>query len=245
MEVLGIDIGGSGIKGAPVDLDTGAFVKERLRIPTPDPSVPDEVAKVVSEITANFAWTGPVGITFPGVVIDGVTHTAANVDSAWIGLPARDLLAKATALPVTLLNDADAAGVAEMTFGAGRGKPGVVLTLTFGTGIGSALFVDGVLVPNTEFGHVKLHHKDAETRASDHAREAEDLGWHKWAERVEDYLQHMEALLSPSLIIIGGGVSKKADKFLPLLHDIRCPVVAAELHNDAGIVGAAMSAAKA
>ena len=244
MDVLGIDIGGSGIKGAPVNLDTGAFVQERLRIPTPDPSVPDEVAKVVGEITTHFGWTGPVGITYPGVVIDGVTHTAANVDPAWVGLPARDLLAETTGLPVTLLNDADAAGVAEMALGAGRGKSGVVLMLTFGTGIGSALFMDGHLVPNTEFGHVKLHHKDAEVRASDHARESEDLGWHKWAERVEEYLVHMDGLLSPSLIIIGGGVSKKADKFVPLLTKVRAPVVPAELHNDAGIVGAAMAAAR-
>ncbi|MFF0310494.1 polyphosphate--glucose phosphotransferase [Streptosporangium sp. NPDC004379] len=244
MEALGIDIGGSGIKGAPVDVATGRLTRDRLRVPTPDPAAPEAVAEVVAQITGHFAWTGPVGITFPGVVVDGVTMSAANVDRSWIGLDARALFAKATGLPVTVLNDADAAGVAEMTHGAARETAGVVLMLTFGTGIGSALFADGRLVPNTELGHLELHGKEAERRASDHAREAHDLSWDKWAERVEEYLRHVEMLFSPALIVVGGGVSKKSEKFLPKVR-LRTPVVPAALLNEAGIVGAAMAAVKA
>ncbi|MER5322778.1 polyphosphate--glucose phosphotransferase [Streptosporangium roseum] len=243
MEALGIDIGGSGIKGAPVDVVKGELARERLRIPTPVPATPEAVAAVVAQIVEHFAWNGPVGVTFPGVVTDGITRSAANVDAAWIGEDARALFAKATGLPVVVLNDADAAGTAEMAIGAGRGKTGVVLVLTFGTGIGSALFVDGHLVPNTELGHLEIRGKDAEKRASDHAREDHELSWDKWAGRVEEYLQHVEALFSPSLIIIGGGVSKKSEKFLPKVR-VQTTVVPAALQNEAGIVGAAMAAAK-
>ncbi|OUC95086.1 polyphosphate--glucose phosphotransferase [Streptosporangium minutum] len=243
MEALGIDIGGSGIKGAPVDVVKGELTRERLRIPTPVPATPKAVAAVVAQIVEHFGWTGPVGVTFPGVVTAGITRSAANVDEAWIGEDARALFAKATGLSVVVLNDADAAGTAEMAIGAGRGKDGVVLVLTFGTGIGSALFVDGRLVPNTELGHLEIRGKDAEKRASDHAREDHELSWEKWAGRVEEYLQHVEALFSPSLIIIGGGVSKKSEKFLPKVR-VRTPVVPAALQNEAGIVGAAMAAAK-
>ncbi|GAA3259080.1 polyphosphate--glucose phosphotransferase [Nonomuraea helvata] len=235
MNVLGIDIGGSGIKGAPVDIEAGELVEERLRIPTPQPSKPDEVAEAVETIIKHFGWNGPVGVTFPGVVKDGVVLTAANVDHSWIGVDAAKLFGGAT-----VLNDADAAGVAEMTFGRGRGKQGTVLMLTFGTGIGSALFTDGTLVRNTELGHLELHGKDAEHRASARAREEHDLSWEKWAERVEEYLRHVEMLLSPSLIVIGGGASKKADKFLPHVH-IDTPVVPAALQNEAGIIGAALA----
>ncbi|MDP9866478.1 MULTISPECIES: polyphosphate--glucose phosphotransferase [Streptosporangium] len=244
MEALGIDIGGSGIKGAPVDIAKGELTQDRLRIPTPVPATPKAVAAVVGQIAEHFSWKGPVGVTFPGVVTDGVTRSAANVDQSWIGEDARALFAKATGLPVTVLNDADAAGTAEMEVGAGRGKGGVVLMLTFGTGIGSALFVDGHLVPNTELGHLEIRGKDAEKRASDHAREEHDLSWNQWAGRVEEYLQHVEALFSPSLIIIGGGVSKKSEKFLPKV-EVRTPLVPATLQNEAGIVGAAMAAAAA
>ncbi|GGP85001.1 polyphosphate--glucose phosphotransferase [Streptosporangium pseudovulgare] len=244
MEALGIDIGGSGIKGAPVDVATGRLTRDRLRVPTPVPAAPEAVAEVVARITGHFEWAGPVGITFPGVVVGGVTMSAANVDRSWIGVDARALFAKATGLPVTVLNDADAAGVAEVTHGAAREAAGVVLMLTFGTGIGSALFADGRLVPNTELGHLELHGKEAERRASDHAREAHDLSWDKWAERVEEYLRHVEMLFSPALIVIGGGVSKKSEKFLPKVR-LRTPVVPAALLNEAGIVGAAMAAAKA
>lgn len=242
MDVLGIDIGGSGIKAAPVDLDAGRFSRDRLRIDTPQPAAPKAVADVVHTIVARFGWTGPVGITFPGVVVDGVTRTAANVDKRWIGLDAGGLFAEATGRQVTVLNDADAAGVAELTFGAGKGRSGVVLMLTFGTGIGSALFVDGTLVPNTELGHLEIHGKDAEHRASAHVREAKELSWEKWAQRVELYLRHVDALFSPSLILIGGGVSRKSDKFLPLIDGVNAEVAPATLHNDAGIIGAAMAA---
>jgi polyphosphate glucokinase len=177
------------------------------------------------------------------VVTDGVTRTAANLDEAWIGLDAGDLFGKATGNPVRVLNDADAAGVAEMKFGAGVGQKGTVLMLTLGTGIGSALFFNGILVPNTEFGHVEIDGHDAEKRASEHAKELHDMGWGKWASRVEEYLQHMEALLSPDLFIIGGGISKQSEKFLPLLKGIRAKIVPATLQNDAGIVGAAMAIA--
>ncbi len=243
MDVLGIDIGGSGIKAAPVDVTSGAFTAERVKVPTPRPALPSPVADAVGGLVADFGWSGPVGITFPGVVIDGVTRTAANLHPAWIGLDARALLSKAAGKKVSLLNDADAAGVAEMTFGAGAGVRGTVLVLTFGTGIGSALFTDGRLVPNTELGHIEIHGKDAEERASERAREQHDLSWEKWASRVDEYLKHVEALLWPSLFIIGGGVSRKGDKFIPLLTSVRTRIVPAALHNDAGIVGAAMTAA--
>ena len=243
MDVLGIDIGGSGIKAAPVDVTTGALSAPRVKVATPRPALPDPIAEAVKGLVAGFGWTGPVGIAFPGVVIGGVTYTAANLDPAWIGLDARALFAKATGLTVSMLNDADAAGTAEMKFGAAAGQDGTVLLLTFGTGIGSALFTDGVLVPNTEFGHTEIHNKDAEERASERARELHDLSWGKWAGRVDDYLTHVEALVSPSLFIIGGGISRKSDKFLPLLTGVRAKIVPAALHNDAGIVGAAMAAA--
>ncbi len=241
MQALGIDIGGTGIKAAPVDVTTGKLVAERQKIATPRPALPDAVADVVKQLTTSFSWSGPVGITFPGVVTDGVTRTAANLDPAWIGLDAGALFGEATGNPVRVLNDADAAGVAEMTFGAGVGQQGTVLMLTFGTGIGSALFIRGVLVPNTEFGHIEIRGQDAETRASERAKELKDLSWGKWAGRVDEYLQHIEALLSPHLIIVGGGVSKQSEKWVPRLTGIRARIVPAALLNDAGIVGAAMA----
>jgi polyphosphate glucokinase len=241
MHALGIDIGGSGIKGAPVDVATGKLLADRQKIATPRPARPDAVADVVKQLTTSFSWSGPVGITFPGVVIDGVTRTAANLDPAWLGTDARALFTKATGDQVRVLNDADAAGVAEMTFGAGVGEKGTVLMLTFGTGIGSALFTDGVLVPNTEFGHIEIRGHDAETRASERAKGLHDLSWGKWAGRVDEYLQHIEALLSPQLIIVGGGISKQSEKWVPRLTGIRARIVPATLLNDAGIVGAAMA----
>jgi polyphosphate glucokinase len=241
VQVLGIDIGGTGIKAAPVDLTTGTLAAERVKIATPQPALPDAIADVLRDLVKEFSWTGPAGITFPGVVVGGTTLTAHNLDQAWIGLDARALFAKATGLDVRVLNDADAAGVAEMKFGAGAGEPGTVVMLTFGTGIGSALFHDGILVPNTELGHIEIHGQDAETRASQRAKELQDLSWGKWAGRVDDYMDHLEAVLAPDLFIVGGGISRKADKFLPLL-TLRARVVAAAMHNDAGIVGAAMAA---
>ncbi|HEX6519679.1 MAG TPA: ROK family protein [Streptosporangiaceae bacterium] len=242
MHALGIDIGGTGIKAAPVDVAAGKLLADRKKIDTPRPAVPDAVAEVVHELTTSFGWSGPAGITFPGVVANGVTRTAANLDKAWIGMDTRELLAKAVGGPVTVLNDADAAGIAEMKFGAGVGQHGTVLMLTFGTGIGSALFINGTLVPNTEFGHIEIHGHDAEKRASEHAKELHDLSWGKWAGRVQEYLQHMEALLSPDMFIVGGGISKQSAKWVPLLTGIRARIVPAALLNDAGIVGAAMAA---
>jgi polyphosphate glucokinase len=242
-EVLGIDIGGTGIKAAPVEVSTGALLAERIKLDTPHPSTPTAVAAVVQELVDRFSWTGRAGITYPGVVVDSVVRTAANVDSAWIDTNARQLFAQETGLVVTVINDADAAGLAEMKFGAGVGQKGTVLMLTLGTGIGSALFIDGTLVPNTEFGHIEIRGKDAEKRASELVREEHDLSWGKWAGRVDEYLEHMEQLLSPQLIIIGGGISRKSQKFLPLLTGLRATVVPAAMLNDAGIVGAAMAVA--
>jgi len=242
MHALGIDIGGTGIKAAPVDLETGTFVADRVKIATPRPAVPDAVAEVVAKLVSTFAWTGPIGCTFPGVVMNGVTRTAANLDKAWIGLDARELLCKTTGQDIRLINDADAAGVAEMTFGAGKGEGGTVFMVTFGTGIGSALFVDGILVPNTEFGHIEIRGKDAEERASERAKVAGDLSWKHWAKNVNEYLDHIEALVSPQLILVGGGISKQSDKFLPLMSGLQARVTPAAMHNDAGITGAAMAA---
>jgi polyphosphate glucokinase len=241
MHALGIDIGGTGIKAAPVDVAAGKLLADRQKIATPRPAVPDAIADVVKQVTTSFGWSGPVGITFPGVVTDGVTRTAPNLDPAWIGLDAGALFSKAAGHPVQVLNDADAAGIAEMKFGAGAGEKGTVLMLTFGTGIGSALFTRGVLVPNTEFGHIEIRGQDAEKRASERAKALHDLSWGKWAGRVDEYLQHMEALVSPHLFIIGGGISRQSDKFVPLLTGIRARIVPATLLNDAGIVGAAMA----
>ena len=244
MATLGIDIGGSGVKGAPVDTARGELLAERYRVPTPQPSDVTSVVEAVAEVAAQFDDVGRVGITFPGVVVDGVTRTAANVDKSWLDAPAAKLFSERLGRPVSVLNDADAAGVAEVAFGAGRDRHGLIMMLTFGTGIGSALFLDGVLIPNTEFGHLELEGKDAEARASDRAREVEEMSWEKWAGRVEAYLRHVEMLLSPRLFIIGGGVSKKSDRFLPLI-DIRTPMVPAALLNNAGIIGAAVTAEQA
>lgn len=244
MQIFGVDIGGSGIKGAPVDLEQGDVAEPRHKVLTPHPATPDAVADGVQEVVAHFGWKGPVGITFPGVVTGGSTvRTAANLDKKWIDVDARALLGDRIGTgPVTVLNDADAAGVAEMHFGAGRGRKGTVLVLTLGTGIGSALFSDGTLVPNTELGHLELHGHDAETRASTKARDDDQLSWERWAHRVQKYLAHVEMLFSPELFILGGGVSRQAPKFLPLIKGIKAEIVPAELRNNAGIVGAAMAA---
>ena len=247
---VGVDIGGSGIKGAPVDLALGQFAAERLREPTPQPSTPDAVAEVVRALTATIlgglpggSTDLPLGVTFPAVIQHGVARTAANVDDAWIGTDVAALLAAATGHQVHVVNDADAAGVAEARYGAARDVRGVVLVATLGTGIGTALLVDGVLVPNTELGHLELDGHDAETRASDAARERDDLSFKDWAKRLQRYFGALEDLFWPDLVVIGGGVSKKHDKFLPLL-DLRTPVVPAQLLNSAGIVGAAALAAE-
>jgi polyphosphate glucokinase len=242
MQAFGIDIGGTGIKAAPVDVATGKLLAERKKIDTPQPSTPEAVTEVVRELVASFGWSGVIGATFPGVVINGTVRTAANVDKSWIGTDASALFGKALGSPVFTLNDADAAGVAEMTFGAGVGVYGTVLMLTFGTGIGSALFSDGVLVANTEFGHLEVNGKDAEKRASERAKVLHDLSWSKWAGRVDEYMRYVEALLSPALIIVGGGISRESHKWVPLLTGVHAKIVPAVLLNDAGIVGAAMAA---
>ncbi|MEU9798761.1 polyphosphate--glucose phosphotransferase [Streptomyces sp. NPDC051000] len=243
MQIFGVDIGGSGIKGAPVDLDRGELAQERHKELTPQPATPDGVADRVVEVVRHFDWNGPVGVTFPGVVTGGVTRTAANMDKAWIGVDTAALLSERLGgHAVTVLNDADAAGVAEMTYGAGKGVSGTVILLTLGTGIGSALFTDGRLVPNTELGHLELHGHDAEKRASVKAKEDHDLTWERWANRLQKYLEHVEMLFSPELFILGGGVSRKPEKFLPLIEGIRAEIVPAKLQNNAGIVGAAMAA---
>ncbi len=239
---FGIDIGGSGIKGAQVDLETGELLTERFRIATPQPALPEPMMDVAAEIVRMGEWDGEVGCAFPAVVHHGIVQTAANIDPSWIGQDGPALLAKRTGHPALFLNDADAAAIAEMRFGAGAGRADdVVLMLTFGTGIGSALFVDGHLHPNTELGHLELDGYDAEDRAAARLREVDKLPWAEWAARVQRYLRHVEDLLWPDLIIFGGGISKKHEKFFDKL-DIRTPLVPAELRNNAGIVGAAMAA---
>jgi len=238
---VGIDIGGTGIKGAPVDVERGELATERLRLLTPKRATPEAVADVVTHLLKELDAPGPIGITLPAVVRGGVVRTASNIDHSWIGIDAAALFAETTGRPVAVMNDADAAGVAEINCGAGREKEGVVIMVTLGTGIGSAVFTDGVLVPNSELGHLPLHHGDAEDWSAESVHEHDDLSWKKWAHRVQTYLELVERVLWPELIIIGGGVSKKADKFLPRI-EIDTPVVAAELHNDAGIIGAALAA---
>ena len=237
---FGIDFGGSGIKGAPVDLDKGDFSGERERIPTPDPATPDAVAEVFKELLGKFEDTeGPVGVTVPGVVRRGVVCSAANIDEGWIDTDADALFTDATGRNVHVINDADAAGLAEARFGSARGEDGVVIVTTLGTGIGSALLFRGLLVPNTELGHLEIDGHDAESRAANSVREKKDLSWVKWADRLTTYYRHLEALFSPDLIVVGGGVSKHADSFLPLV-DIETRIVPATLRNKAGIVGAAL-----
>ncbi len=238
---LGIDIGGSGIKGAVVEARSGRMVSERERIPTPRPATVDAVTATVAELVADEGWSGPIGVTFPGVVRDGVVCTAANLDPSWVGVDAADRFATATGCPTRVLNDADAAGLAEVRFGAGRRVPGTVVLLTFGTGIGSALFRDGRLVPNTELGHLQVRGADAESRAAASVRERKGWSWEKWTVRVSEVLRHVEDLLAPDLLIAGGGVSKKFDRWGPLL-ECRTPVVPATLQNAAGLVGAALHA---
>ncbi|MDZ4765838.1 MAG: ROK family protein [Chloroflexota bacterium] len=240
MEILGIDIGGTGIKGAPVDTEQGTMLTERFRVLTPQPATPEAVAESVAHIVEYFNWRGEIGAGYPGVVKDGYTLTAANVDPGWIGAHASALLEHVTGCPVSLVNDADAAGLAEMRFGAGRGQLNTVFMLTVGTGIGTALFVNGQLVPNTELGHLLIRGKDAEQRASEKVRVEKELSWKSWARRFNEYLVYLDNLFWPDMFIIGGGVSKYFSKFSYRL-TVRARVVPAELQNDAGIVGAAMA----
>lgn len=239
--ILGVDIGGSGIKGAAVDMKRGELLTERYRVATPDGAPPGKVADAVADLCAHFEWSGPMGCTFPAPIKGGVAYTAANVDDAWIGTNAEALLGEKTGCPVLVVNDADAAGVAEMRFGAGKGEQGVVMMLTLGTGIGTAIFTDGYLLPNTELGHLKVRGKDAEHRAAARIRNEERLSWEQWAKRLNEYVAYLEALFWPDLFIVGGGVSRKHAKFLPLLK-ARARIEPAAMLNNAGIVGAAIMA---
>ena len=240
MTLLGIDIGGTGIKGAPVDVGKGQLVGERFRLETPQPAVPNAVADVVEKVAAHFNYQGPTGVAFPAVVKHGVTYTAANVDRSWIGTNAGELFSRHVGGPVTVVNDADAAGIAEIRFGAGRDRKGVVILLTLGTGLGCAIFLNGELIPNTEFGHLIVRGKEAEKRASEKVREDKKLSWRQWAKRLSEFLNEMEKLFSPDLFIMGGGISKKADKFIPYLTTkSEVIVVPALMRNEAGIIGAA------
>jgi polyphosphate glucokinase len=239
---FGIDFGGSGIKGAPVDLATGEFAEERVRIDTPQPAAPDPVAKVFVDLLSRFHDSdGPIGVTVPGVVRNGVVRSAANIDKHWVGEDADKLFTKATGRDVHVVNDADAAGLAEVRYGAAKGRKGLVIMTTLGTGIGSAFLYDGVLVPNSELGHLEIDGHDAESRAASSVKEKHDLSWEEWAGRLTTYYRKLEQLFSPDLFVVGGGISKKSDKFLPLL-DIDTEIVPAKLLNAAGIVGAALYA---
>lgn len=239
MQILGIDVGGSGIKGAPVDTETGELLAERVRIKTPDKAEPQPIAEVAAEITRTFNWKGPVGIGFPAPIKSGVAMMAANISPKWIGTNADDLFTKVTGCDCHMINDADAAGLAEMKFGAGKGHPGTVIMLTLGTGIGTAIFYNGQLLPNTEFGHLEMKGMDAEHRVSDAARQANDLSWKDYAKKLSKYLKEMEKLFWPDLFIVGGGISKQSERYVPYLK-INTPIVTAQLLNQAGIVGAAL-----
>ncbi|MBO0676978.1 ROK family protein [Mycolicibacterium sp. S2-37] len=239
---FGIDVGGSGVKGGIVDLATGALIGERFKLPTPQPATPDAVAATIAAVVREFGWTGKLGVTYPGVVTHGVVHTAANVDKSWLGVNARDVFSSALdGQPVTVLNDADAAGLAEERYGAGKDNTGVIVLLTFGTGIGSAVIHNGILLPNTEFGHLEVGGKEAEHRAASSVKERKDWSYERWTVEVTKVLVAIENAIWPDLFIAGGGISRKADKWVPLLTN-RTPVVAAALQNTAGIVGAAMAA---
>lgn len=242
LRAFGIDVGGSGIKGGIVDLATGLLIGERFKLLTPQPATPSAVAKTIAAVVEHFGWTGPLGVTYPGVVTHGWVHTAANVDASWIGTNAREVIsAELNGQPVTVLNDADAAGLAEERYGAGKNQSGLVVLLTFGTGIGSAVIHNGTLIPNTEFGHLEVGGKEAEQRAASSVKERKGWSYEKWAGEVTRVLVAIENAIWPDLFIAGGGISRKADKWVPLLKN-RTPVVAAALQNSAGIVGAAMAA---
>lgn len=243
MQLLGIDIGGTGIKGATVDVGEGALAAARQRVLTPHPSTPHAVADVVVDLVSRFESQGRIGCTFPAVVKDGVVMTAANVHRSWVGVDARALFEQRTGREFVVLNDADAAGLAEIAYGAGKGRAGTVIVVTLGTGIGSALFHDGLLLPNTELGHLELRGRDAEQQASDKVRLDKELTWKRWGKRLNRYFRMLDRLFWPDLIIVGGGVSKKADRFLRYV-DVNAEIVPAALRNEAGIIGAAWASSQ-
>ena len=239
--VIGVDIGGTGIKAAPVDIATGELATERIRIPTPSPATPQAIADAVDGVLPQIGVTGPIGVAVPAVVRAGIIETASHIDPVWIGIDAVDFFSRVTGRPVAMLNDADAAGLAEVRFGAGRDQAGVIAVITLGTGIGSAVFVDGTLVPNSELGHLPLHHGVAEESAAESVRQRAELSWDEYASRLQAVLELVQRVLWPELIIIGGGISNIADSFLPLI-ELRTPIVPAQLRNHAGIIGAALRA---
>jgi polyphosphate glucokinase len=240
MNVYGIDVGGSGIKGAPVDTQTGELLAERVRIKTPMPATPQAILDTAVEVVRQSGWDGPVGCGFPAVIKDGAVQTAANIDKAAIGFDMQGRFEQELGNPVRVINDGDAAGLAEMCWGAGREEDGVVLMLTLGTGIGTSVFIGGRLLPNTELGHIEIGGEEAEHRASDSARKRDGLSWKEYAERLDEYLHKIEDLLWPDLIVVGGGISKKSEKFFPHL-TARTPIVRAQMLNEAGIAGAALA----
>ncbi|EPR65114.1 polyphosphate--glucose phosphotransferase [Cyclobacterium qasimii] len=242
MEILGLDIGGSGIKGAPVNIETGQLTAERFRIPTPTPTKPESVADTIQEIVDHFKWTGPIGCGFPTVVNNGKCMTKSNIHKSWVGVQIDQLFSEKTGLPVTVINDADAAGLAEMTFGAGKNKKGLVVTVTIGTGLGTGVFYNGILIPNFELG--RTYYKNGEIIeyfAADSARQKENLTYIEWGKRFNKFLKHTVRIISPDLFILGGGASKKMDKFEDQI-TVDVPVIAAENKNEAGIIGAAVAA---
>lgn len=243
---LGVDIGGSGIKGALVDIEKGELVSERFRLETPQPATPKNVTKTFQKVVAHFDYNGPIGCGFPAVIKNGVSFTASNIHKDWIGTNASRILSEATDCAVTVLNDADAAGVAEITFGVGKKVEGIVILITIGTGLGSAIFLDGKLLPNTEFGHIYLkgHKQVAERYASNAARKREDMSYDEWAKRFREYLEHLQFIFTPDLFILGGGASKKFNKYDEVLEGIRTKIVTAEMLNEAGIIGAAYLASQ-
>lgn len=243
MKVLGVDIGGSGVKGAIVDTRSGKMLTSRCRMQTPVPATPKALAQTLKKLADHFDWRGPIGCGMPGPIKDGRLVLAHNLDKSWVGVRASPLFSQATGCPTHVVNDADAAGLAEMTFGAGKGKAGVVVIVTLGTGIGSSIFVDGRLLPNTELGQFELRGKRAELRASARIRKERSLSWGRWAKRLQEYFDMVELLLWPDLVIVGGGVSRRADKFLPKIH-LRAKIAPARFRNEAGLIGAALYAAR-
>ena len=243
MKALGIDVGGSGVKGALVDLRTGKLVSERHRVPTPSPATTKALSRTVARIVKHFDWKGPIGCGMPGPFMDGKLKTAVNLHASWVGAKAEEIYRKACGRRVVVINDADAAGLAEMRFGVGKRKRGVVILLTLGTGIGSALFLDSKLFPNTEFGQMEVRGKPGERRAAASVRKDKNLTWEEWAERLNEYINALESLIWPDLIILGGGASKKGEKFIPLIQ-ARARIVPARLLNEAGIIGAALASSR-
>ena len=239
--ILGVDVGGSGIKGAIVDITTGALASERIRLETPQPATPEAVSKTFAALVSQHNYKGVIGCGFPAIIKQGVAQSAANISNEWIGANVIEHFSLASNNPVEVLNDADAAGLAEMRFGLGRSHKGVVVLITIGSGIGSALFINGKLVPNSEFGHMRFHGDIAEAYASSNARKRDGLSWIEWGARFNEYLHYLCRIINPDLIILGGGASKKFDKYKEAI-DVNIPVKPAELRNEAGIAGAAVHA---